>query len=270
MPAKTRVTTLNSRRYAETFAAFVSRSFEYPAITKRLARIAEALPDRFSCLDIGAGTGTVLRDWVMELGRKPGRYLAVEPNPAHASSLRANLDAIGIDANVDETGFFPGYPIPGTFDFVVFSHSLYWTPDPVACMRHASRACMPGGKVVAILQGPFGVYSMYRLFNPFFERDCPPGPDHGFSSTELVAGLREQGIDAKVTFDSTYFDLTGLLDPGNEAERDEYLSFCLQIEFKDLQEPLKWDVLAYIEAASVAQNGRLNWYEPNATVLVTP
>ena len=266
---KTPVTSLNAQRYAETFAVFVSRSHEYPAMIQRLLDVAETLPPNFSCLDIGAGTGMVVRDWLAQTRRKPGRYFAIEPNPVHTSELAQSLPDLGIDAALDEADFHPDYAIPGRFDLVLFSHSLYWMAHPVACVRHAGDALAPGGKILAFLQGPFGDHPMYHLFNPHFDRDRPPGPNHGFSSAELVVGLREQGIEPSVVFDPTPHDLTGLFDRGNEAERDEYLSFCLQIEFKDLGEPWKSDVLAYTQAACFHQDGRLHWLAPNATVTVS-
>ncbi len=67
-------------------------------------------------------------------------------------------------------------------------------------------------------------------------------------------------------FDPTPIDLTGLFEPDARHERDELLSFCLQIEFAELAEPLKSDVVEYLRAACVEQDGRLNWYEPTATV----
>jgi SAM-dependent methyltransferase len=269
MTAEVPVTTLNARRYAETFAVFVSRSFEYSAMIRRLVDVAETLPDEFSCLDIGAGTGMVVRDWLAQTRRKPGRYFAIEPNPAHTSELRVRLSELGIETELDEAAFDADYPIPGAFDLVLFSHSLYWMAEPIACVALARQSLKPNGKIVAFLQGPFGDHPMYRLFNPYFKRDRPPGPDHAFSSAELVIGLRANDITAVVEFDPTPHDLTRLFDTGNEAERDEYLSFCLQIEFKDLDEPWKSDIVAYLQAACVERDERLLWLAPNATVTIT-
>ncbi len=119
--------TLDAARYAETFAVFVARSHEYPAMLRRLAAAAADFPEGFSCLDVGAGTGMVIRDWMTREGRHPGRYVAIEPNAAHVASLRAALAALDLPAEVLEDSFHADFPIPGTFDFVLFSHSLYWT-----------------------------------------------------------------------------------------------------------------------------------------------
>ena len=90
---------------------------------------------------------------------------------------------------------------------------------------------------------------MYRLFNPLLARDRPVGPDHGFSSHELIVGLRAAGLEPSATYDPTPLDLTGLFDEGAQHERDEFVSFCMQIEFAELGEPLKSDILDYLRAA---------------------
>jgi SAM-dependent methyltransferase len=209
-----------------------------------------------------------VREWMERRRRRPGRYIAVEPNPAHVVELRQTLASLELDSRVDETEFDVDYPMSTRFDLVLFSHSLYWMTDPVACMRHARDALAPGGRVVAFLQAPFGVHPMYRLFDPQFVRDRPPGQDQAFSSAELVVGLRAAGLEPTIDMDPTPIDLTGLFAAGNEAERDDFVSFCLQIEFSALDEPLRSDVLTYLRAAGVEKDGRLLWYEPTATVVL--
>ena len=268
MSARTPVRTLDEQRYAQTFSVLVSRSEEYPAMVDRLVAVAATLPEGFACFDVGAGPGKVMREWVERGGNRPGRYAAVEPNADYVEALRSAFAELGIDGRVDEAAFHSAYPIPGRFDLVLFSHSLYWMADPVDCVRHACEALSPGGCVLTFVQGPFGVHAMYRLFDPLFERDRPPGPNHGFSSAELISGLRAAGLAPEVVFDPTPFDLTGLFDAENDREREEFLSFCLQIEFSELHEPVRTDVLDYVRAACVEQDGRLLWFEPTATVVV--
>lgn len=260
------VRTLDASRYAQTFAVFVARSFEYPAMTDRLVGVAADLPDGFACLDIGAGTGKVIGDWLAAGGRRPGRYVAIEPNPDHVTALRETVAACDIEADVIVEPFHHGFAIEGEYDLALFSHSVYWLGDPAACVRRAYDALRPGGWVVVFVQGPFGVHPMARLYEPLFERDRPRGPNHELSSHELVRDLRAAGLDPRVDFDPTPLDLTGLFDAGAERERDEFISFCLQIEFAELAEPIKSDVIAYLRAACVEEAQRLLWYEPNATV----
>jgi len=261
--------TLDARRYAETFAVFVARSHEYPAMLDRLVEAAGARPDGFACLDVGAGTGMVVRDWLARGGRRPGRYVAVEPSPLHVASLRETVARLPVDGEVVERPFGVDFPIPGTFDLVVFSHSLYWIPQPAAVVRHAHEALAPGGAVLAFLQSPMGVHPLFKLFDPLLARDRPNACDHALSSHELTLALRAEGLAPRVDLDPTVHDLTGLFDAGNQRERDDFLSFCLQAEVGPLPDPLKSDLVAYLRAACVERDGRLHWPQPTAAVWVS-
>jgi SAM-dependent methyltransferase len=268
MARRTPARTLSIARYAETFGVFVARSFEYPAMIERLLEAAGGFRPGFACLDVGAGPGKVVRDWLARGGPRPGRYTAIEPNPAHASALRETLASIELAGEVIEAPFDPSFPIRGAYHLVLFSHSLYCMSDPVGCVRHARAFLAPDGFVLAFLQSPFGVHPFFRLFDPLFERDRPFIADQGFSSHELVQGLRAAGLAPRVIFDRTPIDLTGLFEPGAERERDELISFCLQVEFAEVPESLKSDAIDYLRNACVEQGGRLLWYEPTASVRV--
>ncbi|MEM6582826.1 MAG: methyltransferase domain-containing protein [Pseudomonadota bacterium] len=262
------VKSLDARRYAQTFAVFIERSHEYPAMNRRLVEVTNTLPPNFTCLDVGAGTGKVLTEWLQAGGQKPGIYLAVEPNALHAPTLRDTCDALGVVSTVDERPFDEHFPIGSELDFALFSHCLYWPQHPAACVAHAYNALKPGGVLVAFLQGPYAIHSINHLFEPEFDRDQPSGPHHGFSSAELLRELRDIGLEAELFLDPTPHDLSDLMGSDNEQELNEYLSFCLQIEFAELSGYLREDILAYLKAACVEQDGKRLWYAPNATVML--
>ena len=108
-PAKS----LDSARYAQTFAVFISRSHEYPAMLDRLAVATSDLRNGFACLDVGAGDGMMIRDWLARGGNRPGRYVAIEPIAVHASALRQTLSAIDIPSEVSEAPLHPEFAISG-------------------------------------------------------------------------------------------------------------------------------------------------------------
>lgn len=278
---------LDARRYAETFAVFVSRSSEYTAIINRLEECASSqLPPNFSCLDIGAGTGSLLRDWKLHSPTTmPRGYVAVEPNDKHIPILRHTIQELCMEGEVIEESFdtiirnsitstvLPPNPSENDgndkFDLVLFSHSLYWLQNPVQCIEQALRSwCKPDGVVLIFHQGPFCFYTLFHLFSPFLDRtdDGFNIPDHGLSSHELVNGLRGIGLNpARVDRDATHLDLTDL----SERERDEILSFMLQVEFSELDEPLKNDIVQHLYAACVETNdGKLIFHHPNVTIHV--
>ena len=265
---RTSVRTLDQFRYTETFAEFVARSSEYPTMIERLINTGASLPDNFTCFDVGAGTGKVIQDWLAKDGKRPNRYVAVEPNPAHADSLRKTLLSQNLEGIVIEDNFNPEFSISGTYDLILFSHSLYWLQDPVECVCLAYKAVRPGGCVLIFLDGPFSFYTFFHLFEPLFKRDRPSLPDHGFSSHELVQGLRLAGLEPLITFDPTSLNLTGLFDHKATNQRDEFLSFCLQIEFSELPEPLKTDAITYVETSCIKHNRQMSWPHPQATITV--
>src|SRR5262245_48490187 len=102
---------------------------------RRLAEAAADCPAGFAWLDVAAGTGKVVRGWLAEGGRAPARYTAIEPNPAHAGALRAAIVALGLEGEVLAAAFDPQFRIPDGHDLALFSHSLYWMPDPIGCIR---------------------------------------------------------------------------------------------------------------------------------------
>ncbi len=264
------VQTLDGARYADTFAAFVKRrsDHQYRVMVDRLVDETARLPEGFTCLDVGAGTGRVVTDWVARGGRRLGQYVAIEPNAAHARALRATCAELSLEATVDEVDFSPNYAVPGKFDLVLFSHSLYCTPAPIDCVVHAFDFVARGGLLVVFLQGPFGVHPMCRLFEPLFQRDRPPIPQHDFSSAELVLGMRGRGLRPQVRFDPSPLDLTGFFEASNQREQADFLSFCLQIEFDALDDATGADILTYLRAACIEDRGRLLWHAPNATITV--
>lgn len=71
---KIAVPSLDLRRYAETFAVFVEHSLEYPQMLDELLRVSrEHLRDGFRLLDIGAGTGLVIRSLMESANVRPGQ-----------------------------------------------------------------------------------------------------------------------------------------------------------------------------------------------------
>jgi len=254
--------TLSTTRYAETFATFVSRSSEYTQMMNRLVEAASVLPPNFHMLDVGAGTGTLLRDWkrYSTIRNMPGRYVAVEPNATHVSQLRKTMAVLRIEGNVLEESFdtITTLQQQNMFDMVLFSHSLFWLPNPVGCIQKALSWLKPGGVVLIFHQGPFLFYTLYHLFNPLLERNVPIQPNHGLSSHEIVLGLRQYGLKKHV-------DLTDL----SEHDRNEILSFSLQVEVKELQDPLQSDIIQYFFAACVeTADNKLLFHHPNVTISV--
>lgn len=259
------VTSLTLERYGEVFEALVARSHEYDALQEQLAKIASEFPAEFSVLDVGAGPGQVLSDWVDRSGRRPSSYVGIEPLRRHAEPLRAAIASLGIEGHVIEVPFQPDLDVDGPFDIVLFSHSAYFLAEPAPSLRRALALTKPGGTVVVFMAGPVGMYAMKTLFETSLDRDRPalvePGCSHHF-----VRQLRAGGLVPTVSYLPSWFDLTGLFDPSSEAERNEFFSFCLQVEFSRVPEPFRTDVIEYLRMACVERDGRLCWWQPTAMI----
>lgn len=267
---KITVCSLNETRYAETFRIFVERSLEYPMIVNKLVEVTHHLKPGFRLLDVGAGTGHVIRALSSQPGIDIGHYTAFEPNPVHRASLEETLGGLALgDYRVCGEPFSEITAIDGRFDLALFSHSLYWMMDPAACFLHAANALDSGGAALALIQGPYGVHTMVPLFEPFLDRVTPVLQNNAVSSHELVWGLRELGSKPEVQMLRTPVDLTGLFEPDCSGILSEFISFCLQLEFKTLPKPLSTDIIQYIQGGCVEKDGKLLWFLPNAAVLLS-
>ena len=265
-----RVKSLNVARYAETFAEFVRRSLEYDQILSAIQGCVDRLPRDYAMLDVGAGTGEVIHALVTTARRPPKRYLAFEPNPAHFAALTQAIQGLGlVEADLRETPFDEGVSLEASFDFVLFSHSLYWMADPAGVFHHAVKGLRSGGTVMGILQGPYGVHTLLALFESRFERSTPMLQNNTFSSHELLAGLRGRGLKPRCHMMPTPLDMTGLFDPAQEKALFELMSFCLQLEFQALDPTLRAEIIEHVKGATVPVGEKSLWFIPNAVVTVS-
>ena len=261
---------LDARRYAETFAVFLNRSLEYDLIAAEIERVIRTrLRGSIRMLDIGAGTGCVIASLVQRPGLVFAAYAAFEPNPAHVEALRTVLANLPFPTRLQARGFGEDVEIEGTHDFALFSHSLYWMPDPAAAMLHAADSLAPGGVAMALIQGPYAAHALFHLFEDQYQRLTPMLQNNRISSHELVAGLRGRGLEPEVRILKTPVDLTGLFDAGHEHELGEFMSFLLQLEYRDLPDRLQRDIAQYVEGGCVEADARLLWYLPNASVVIS-
>ena len=261
---------LDARRYAETFAVFLNRSLEYDLIAAEIERVIRTrLRGSIRMLDIGAGTGCVIASLVQRPGLVFAAYAAFEPNPAHVEALRTVLANLPFPTRLQARGFGEDVEIEGTHDFALFSHSLYWMPDPAAAMLHAADSLAPGGVAMALIQGPYAAHALFHLFEDQYQRLTPMLQNNRISSHELVAGLRGRGLEPEVRILKTPVDLTGLFDAGHEHELGEFMSFLLQLEYRDLPDRLQRDIAQYVEGGCVEADDRLLWYLPNASVVIS-
>ncbi len=265
-----RVPSLSLARYAETFELFVRHSLEYDQILTAIRGSVEGLPQAYAMLDIGAGTGEVIHLLAESARRPPRRYVAFEPNPAHFTALTNAIRELGLsEVELRPEPFDESVSLESRFDFVLLSHSLYWMADPALVFHHAVDMLNPGGTVMGILQGPYGVHTLLTLFESRFERVTPMLQNNAYSSHELLAGLRSRGLKPHCQMMPTPLNMTGVFDSGREMDLSELMSFCLQLEFQALAPDLREEILDHVKGATIEVGDQCLWFIPNAVVTVS-
>jgi SAM-dependent methyltransferase len=134
-------------------------------------------------LDVGCGVGRFARHW-----RGRGWTVhGVEPDPRGAEAARGS----GMEVH---TGTLSD-PLPweaGTFDAVIFNHSLEHTPDPVGDLRRARELLRAGG-IVAVSVPNFGSWQRERFGAHWLQLDMPRHVTH-FERATLEAAAARAGL----------------------------------------------------------------------------
>ena len=152
----------------------------YAGMTSRgaLGRLAAAGPGRL--LDVGCGRG----DLAAAFGRRGWAVAGLDPSTGAVEAARAQ----GVDAH---TGFIDDAAWPeGSFDAVIFNHSLEHIPDPVGALRRASALLRDGGRVFVAVPD-WGSWQRRRFGSRWFHLELPRHLQHfdrGALERAIVAG----------------------------------------------------------------------------------
>ncbi len=136
-------------------------------------------------LDVGCGRGDlgaslIARGWSAD---------GIEPAPEACAIARRR------GMNVREGTVADAAPSPGSYDLVVFIHSLEHTVDPVEDLRAITAALRPGG-VVAITVPNFGSWQARRFRGRWFHLDLPRHRHH-FTRPGLACALHRAELRAE-------------------------------------------------------------------------
>lgn len=130
---------INNRYEAQTAWSASLRAF----LLARLARNSS-----LNILEVGSGTGAVLRALLRENPAVNLHLTGVDSDPASLRFSSARTDAYhcrGVGENL---------PFPSNvFDFVICHYLLLWVKDPVSVLREIYRVTVPGG-ICAVLAEP--------------------------------------------------------------------------------------------------------------------
>jgi ubiquinone/menaquinone biosynthesis C-methylase UbiE len=129
------------------------------AVQRRMRlRFLRAIPvrKRDTVLEVGCGTGVVLRDLVPLVG-PGGRVAGIDPSRAVLAAARRFCRGIGVNIRYGD-----GAKLPFTddgFDVTLAVTVLLHVADPVAVVREMARVTRPGGRV-AVQDQDFGTVAL--------------------------------------------------------------------------------------------------------------
>jgi SAM-dependent methyltransferase len=160
-------------------------------------RFLRAIPirRRDTVLEVGCGTGVVLRDLVPLVGRG-GRLAGVDPSRAVLAAARRLCRGTGITLRLAD-----GAKLPFTddgFDVTLAVTVMLHVPDPVAVVREMARVTRPGGRV-AVQDQDFGTLALAHPDRALSARILDGVVNHMYeephSGRRLPAVLRAAGLE---------------------------------------------------------------------------
>lgn len=222
---------LSFKQYIKTFDSFGQYSEEYNHQLKHLLHIGnQHLKRGFSVLDIGAGTGFFIRDFLDGFKNMASSYTAIEPSKEHVNKIKQNFQALPLELEICNEIFTPQTDFKQKFDLIVMSHSLYWfMPDPEPYILNALKLLEEDGIAVMYLQTP---YSASHILNLLFKNVLPENrtPNHEINSWTILDILDENNINYKISNLPGTFNGNHLFKPEHKELLHELISFFLSIQ----------------------------------------
>jgi ubiquinone/menaquinone biosynthesis C-methylase UbiE len=191
---------LFERRYEQFERDPYHDSFTYSRLKleQALVRHLDALPEGARLLDVGCGTGTLLR-------RLGGRFACAGCDPAEEMLERARAANPGVDFAAASAESLPYGD--GRFDAVLCIEVVRYLADPRPALRELARVLRPGG-LALVTFSPLASTTLYPLVNLLSSRVRLPGLTHVRQRFHTVRGaerlLAEAGF-GRVEVSACYF-----------------------------------------------------------------
>jgi SAM-dependent methyltransferase len=180
--------------YPETYSAYEPNARPKPSLGERIGALNRELLVRYGpyrdvwrrppgrLLDVGCGTG----DLAGVFRRRGWHACGIEPSPQAAGHARgAGVEVV--------TGTLADAPWgEGSFDAIVFNHSLEHIDDPLEALSQAARLLRPGG-LLAIAVPNFGSWHRRLFGSAWFQLDLPRHLQH-FDRGSLAGIVRRAGL----------------------------------------------------------------------------
>ncbi len=177
---------------------FDSFTYSRLKLEQVLERRLSALPDGARLLDVGCGTGDLLR-------RLGGRFSCAGCDPAEEMLEHARTANPTADLRVAMAEALPY--ADASFDVALCIEVVRYLADPRPALREVGRVLRPGG-LALVTFAPLGTTSLYPLVNAVTSRVRLPGLTKVRQHFHTVAGaerlLRESGF-GPVEVEARYF-----------------------------------------------------------------
>lgn len=145
--------------------------------------------DGRSLLDVGSGRGEILA----ELSRMAWDVVGLEPSPQAAEYASRQLGVPTIAGTLASAG---DRLEPGSFDVVLFHHSLEHVVDPVGDLERAATLLKPDGRVMIAVPN-FGSRAARGRGRDWWALDLPRHRTH-FTSAGLTRALAKAGFNPRL------------------------------------------------------------------------
>lgn len=221
---------LDADSYARGHALFEARSDQRELLTDWLwSRLASRVPAPVRVLSVGCGDGTVDAELARRLrdGGSAVTYDGVEPFAGSAAAWRARLARVGGVTSGLQQVAFDDHDGAGTYDVVVFVHSLYYVADLPRALRQAVRLLAPGGELL-VLHAP------RAELNALVDVLAPQTGGHPQWFSDRVTGvLRTEGLVHDTERLHASLDLTGASDLVLDFTVQAFLTPALRLLVQD-------------------------------------
>jgi SAM-dependent methyltransferase len=263
---------LSDEAYARCFREFRRDCKEWRAMLgwtqNRLLRDLSA-KEKLAVLSVGSGNGDFDFRFIKILLEKIKalEYVMVEPNDVHCRLLRKRFVGEAfpqVNFEIDPMPF-EEFAIARPFDLVLFTHCLYYIPDRQQAILHALEAIKDEGLVLIFHQTPLGIHQVQQEFLKRVK-----GYDgEMFNSQDLQDLLDRLEIPYRLEVLDSFLDVTDCFHTDSQRGAN-LLCFFLESDVLQLNPRVRGEIMDYIKALTIDDNGRLLLRQPVAIFSLIP
>jgi SAM-dependent methyltransferase len=249
-----RVLPLEGDRYATCLATYEAASNQRERILAWFT--GEVVPglsaERSTILSVGCGAGELDRKLLEASAGVASEisYVGIEPDPRQCESFAASMgfeDDARIEVEAQNTSF-EDFDERRRFDLVLMVHSLYYMDDPGGAIEKALGLVRDGGRLVILIASNDKLNELSSCFWELTSQGTTWfSEDLGAHLEDLELQFERERIEARL-------EVTACCEPGSERGI-RIADFLAQVSTRELPQPLRGMIFAYLEEASHREGG---------------